>query len=236
MPVRRPKKCPHGVSPTNCRLGCGGGAWCEHDTRRAECRVCKPQTYCRKECSGCPRGFLPYYCRECGGGACCQHDKYKSQCRECNGRSLCKTCRGAGICKRNRQKSHCSLCQNFVWCPKQGQRFGAAYLLRQCMQKRRGNNPRAVTRSKEHSATRRSPSSTSTTCPSAAAGWSRRRPTPSRTLPWRPRGATSCWRSQAGGAFHPPLSLCGGALVQARARRVPLCMTVPPETKRLACN
>ena len=46
----------------------------------------------------------------------------------------------------------------------------------------------------KHSATHRSPLSTSSTCPSAAAGWSRRRRTPSRTLPCRLRGATSCWR------------------------------------------
>ena len=170
-PVRRPvKKCPHGVTPTNCRQGCVGGAWCEHDVRRAGCRVCNAKDYCHrnrrvrscKECSGCPHGFLPYHCRECGGGAFCLHDKYKHQCRECNGsafcarnvrKSLCKTCRGNSFCEHNRQKSHCPLCQNFVCeiegCPKQGQRFGAAYLLRQHMQKRHSDNPRAVTKSKE---------------------------------------------------------------------------------------
>ena len=170
-PVRRPvKKCPHGVTPTNCRQGCGGGAWCERDVRRAGCRVCNAKDYTaiatgESDPVRSARAARTAFCSitavsaeealsahvistrtsaESARSAFCAHNIRKS---------LCKTCRGEAFCEHNRQKSHCPLCQDFVCefegCPKQGQRFGAAYLLRQHMQKWHSDNPRAVTKSKE---------------------------------------------------------------------------------------
>ena len=68
------------------------------------------------------------------------------------------------------------LCQ-IQGCPRQDLPFSGASSLLQHMRTMHGDNPRAVTKRRRctrHTATRRSLSSTSTTCPSAAAGCRRR--------------------------------------------------------------
>ena len=191
-PVRRPaRKCPHGRKRP-------GSSFCEHRRLRPRRRKCGGSSFCvhGRRRAGCrEHGRLRPRRRECGGSSFCEHARLRHQCGECGGSS---------VCEHGRRRQQCRDCSNFVCqiqgCPRQDLPFAGAPSLLGHMQRRHGDNPRAVTRSKElevhqHSATRRSPLSTSTTCPSAAAGWNRRRPTPSRTLPCRPRGATS-WRSQ----------------------------------------
>ena len=146
---------------------CGGSSFCEHGRRRAE----------RRDCGGssvCEHGRLRYQCRNCGGASVCEHARLRPHCRDCA---------GASICQHRRQRVHCRDCTNFVCqiqgCPRQDLPFAGAPSLLRHMQTMHGDNPRAVTKSKElevHQALR-SPFSTNTTCPSAAAGWGRRRST-----------------------------------------------------------
>ena len=183
----------------------------EHARLRHQCRQCGGASICahgrlRHQCRECERGRLRPQCRDCGGTAVCEHGRRRQQCSECG---------GATICQHRRQRAHCCDCSNFVCpilgCPRQDLPFSGAQSLLGHMRTMRGDNPRAVTKSKELAATRRSPTSTSTTCPSAAAGWGRRRPTPSRTLPCRLRGATSCWRfTRSSARSTTPAATCAG--------------------------
>ena len=309
--------CEHGRMRHRCR-DCGGASICEHGRRRDRCRDCGGTSSTDESgTSVATAAARPSVSTHgCGSSAAARRSASMLGCgtsaatasghpsagMDGGGRTvatapiLCVKLRAVlgKISPSPERRACCDTCKR-------------------CTATIRAQSPRARNwRCARHSATRRSPLSTSTTCPSAAAGWSRRRPTPSRTLPCRLRGATSCWRltrsstrpttqvrraqglrhgrqrgawqrpqaaaaalqpgrlqdrrrdaadhqegaprtadppagravgARAGGAFHPPLSLLrpgrgeqraalrGGALVRARARRVPLRMMLPQRQK-----
>ena len=159
-PVRRPvKKCPHGRLRHRCR-DCGGASVCEHERLRYQCRDCLGSSFCEhwrrrarcRDCGGssvCEHGRQRHQCRDCGGASICKHGRERHQCRDCGGSSFCEhgrrrhqcsECGGTAICQHMRQRTQCRDCGNFV--------RGAPSLLGH-MQTVHGDNPRAVTKSKE---------------------------------------------------------------------------------------
>ena len=110
----------------------------------------------------CPHGRRRYQCRDCGGASFCMHGRQQHTCRDCGCASLCVherrrqqccDCGGTAICQHRRQRAHCRDCNNFVCqiqgCPRQDLPFSGAQSLLGHMRTMHGDNPRAVTKSKE---------------------------------------------------------------------------------------
>ncbi|KAG5192585.1 hypothetical protein JKP88DRAFT_250739 [Tribonema minus] len=76
--------CEHGTRKRDCRLGCGGGSFCEHNKRKEECAACGGS-------QSCLHGKLKKMCREpgCGGSAYCSCGIRKQMCPEHGGSGLC---------------------------------------------------------------------------------------------------------------------------------------------------
>jgi len=107
-----------------------GGAICEHNRRRSQCKLCGGSQICehnkqRSICVQCKGGSIcehnrrRSYCKQCKGGSICEHNKRRSQCKECDGsqicehnkiRSRCKLCKGSEICEHNKRRSQCKIC------------------------------------------------------------------------------------------------------------------------------
>ena len=83
-------------------------------------------------------------CRDCGGSSFCMHGRQQHTCRDCGGVSMCQ---------HRRQQVHCRDCGNFVCqiqdCPRQDHPFSGAQSLLKHMRTMHGDNPRAMTKSKE---------------------------------------------------------------------------------------
>ena len=178
-PVRRPaKKCPHGRRRALCR-NCGGASVCEHRRQRRQCRDCGGASFCEhgrqrqrcRDCGGasvCEHGRQRHHgrrrarCRDCGGASICKHGRQRATCSYCGGvsvcehgrlRATCRDCGGTAICQHRRQRAHCRDCCNFgcqiEGCPRQDLPFSGAQSLLGHMRTMHGDNPRAVTKSKE---------------------------------------------------------------------------------------
>ena len=69
------------------------------------------------------------------------------------GATTCSDCGGGSVCRHQRLRDHCAECNNFLCevevCPRQGHRFSSAQSLLGHMRSKHGDNPRAVTKSKE---------------------------------------------------------------------------------------
>ena len=159
VPVRRPaKKCPHGRRQDRCR-DCGAparsGKKCPHGRQRNHCADCGGAGVCL-------HGRVRTHCRDCGGASYCEHSRLRSYCRDCGGasycshgrrRNHCSDCGGGSVCRHQRLRDHCAERNNFLCevevCPRQGHRFSSAQSLLGHMRSMHGDNPRAVTKSKE---------------------------------------------------------------------------------------
>ncbi|OLP73031.1 hypothetical protein AK812_SmicGene47906 [Symbiodinium microadriaticum] len=143
------KKCPHGRQRHVCR-DCGGSSLCQHDRQKHNCRECG-------DCL-CPHGKsnYGYFCAKCNGKGLCQHGVSKYQCPECRPARLGSRNREGEIkykCPHGRERHNCSDCNDVVCdvegCSKEGHRFaGTASLLRH-MRAFHGDNPKALTKTKE---------------------------------------------------------------------------------------
>ena len=135
-PARSDKKCPHGRQRNHC-ADCGGAGVCSHGRVRTHCRDCGGTSYCE-------HSRLRNYCRDCGGASYCSHGRRRNHCSDCGGGS---------VCRHQRLRDHCAECNNFLCevevCPRQGHRFSSAQSLLGHMRSKHGDNPRAVTKSKE---------------------------------------------------------------------------------------
>ena len=84
------------------------------------------------------------HCRDCGGASICEHGRKRAECCDCG---------GASVCEHGRLRRRCRDCCNFVCeiqgCPRQDLPFSSAPSLLRHMQTMHGDNPRAVTKSKE---------------------------------------------------------------------------------------
>ena len=92
----------------------------------------------------CQHGRLRRRCRDCDGSSVCKHGRERRRCRDCG---------GASVCVHWRLRRQCRDCCNFVCeiqgCPRQDLPFSSAPNLLRRMQTMHGENPRAVTKSKE---------------------------------------------------------------------------------------
>ena len=146
--------CPHGKQKSRC-LECGGSSICKHKRNKYSCRECGGNGICQ-------HGQRRVVCRDCGGNGLCEHKRAKAQCRECGGASICQhrrlkkqcpECGGSSICEHGFQRHHCRDCNHFICdlegCGMQGHRFAGAASLLGHMRSFHGDNPKALTKSKE---------------------------------------------------------------------------------------
>ena len=153
-------------------------------------------------------------CRDCGGTSVCEHGRRRHQCCECG---------GASVCKHGRRRQQCRDCGNFVCeiqgCPRQDLPFAGAPSLLGHMQTMHGDNPRAVTKSKElevHQALR-----------DAQITFEYQH-----HLPFR--GATSCWRlTRSSTKPTTPAATCAGTSTWPPAWKL-LVLRYNPDTFKIA--
>ena len=87
---------------------------------------------------------MRHRCRDCGGTSVCEHGRVRAECCDCGGTSVCEH----GRLRRKRRDCGNFLCE-IQGCPRQDLPFAGAPSLLRHTQTMRGDNPRAVTKSKE---------------------------------------------------------------------------------------
>lgn len=106
------KKCIHGCQIRYCRKGCGGQAYCQHNTRKEKCLECNGSSVCL-------HNKQKYRCVECNGSSICEHKKRKDRCDDCkhllycehnNKKVVCQICKAERTCEHSKTRDKCNVC------------------------------------------------------------------------------------------------------------------------------